>query len=93
MESATDEMRMAEKKQTRGLPPPSVLFSQNSSELFTYSYPELPLPFHSLQLTLHSAGDNTCLAFSMFRLEHPLNITPGHQAHRGKYFQMQRLAR
>lgn len=29
----------------------------------------------------------------MFRLEHPPNVTPGRQAHRGKYFQLQRLRR
>lgn len=41
---------------------PSCSFPPNISELFTSSCPKLPLQFHSLQFTLHSGGDNTCLA-------------------------------
>lgn len=41
---------------------PSCSFPPNISELFTSSDPRLPLQFHSLQLTLRSGGDNTCLA-------------------------------
>lgn len=69
---------------------PSCSFAPNISELFTSSYPKLPLQFHSLQFILHPGGDNTCLALSMFRLEHHLNVRPGHRAHRGKDFQTQR---
>lgn len=83
---------MAEKKQARGLPPPSVLFHKISPSYLHSRILNSPSGF-SFQLTLHSAGDNARLAFSMFRLEHPLNLMPGHQAHRGKYFQLQRQAR
>lgn len=59
-EDVTEEMERQRKIKQKFLP--LLLFSTKYLELFTSSWPRLPLQFHSLQFALHSGGDHTCLA-------------------------------
>lgn len=83
---------MAEENQARGPPPPPALFHQ-ISWVISILLSQTPPPVSQLAVYSAFSWRQHMSNFSMFGLEHPLNVRPGHRAHRGKDFQMQRQDR